>query len=169
MKAKSPNIGLQRTSACGLAAEAGSLGVAITIFLAASLNATEKPAASQATLAGCYIVSAAEWSPSVEKGQGEFWAPPRAVKLTSAHVAHDPEQRWMVMKYQPAAGQRVGQWRVESAGTISISISDGFTGLSGELAPVGDYLQGTLTTWEDGNPSFHRKAVVKARRTACKP
>ena len=118
-----------------------------------------------ASIAGCYEMSLSDWRPPLSLGDDAvFTTPPRTIELTSAAA------RWRGFQARPASGESrwlpFGFWEVTDERTVSITWTNGFSGIDAEVGPRGADLVGRAQSFWDF-PRMTQWASVTATRVRC--
>jgi hypothetical protein len=124
-----------------------------------------RTAPDHASLLGCYDVVLQNWHPALNLGEDAvFTMPPRTIELTSLvgrrrdFLARPVvrESKWLPF----------GSWEVTPERTLSLTWSNGFSGVVAELGPQGETLTGRAYTFWDF-PRLTQWAAVTAVRVSC--
>lgn len=122
---------------------------------------------------GCYSTSLSPWSPQPPKDAESLWAVPTRVQLSTnleekgpAPGSPTPTQYRTIVPLQSQPPGRSGRWAIHD-GMLLVLWTDGFTAVSAELMQEPTGFAGPATTFEDGNPSFHRHAQLTLTKVPC--
>jgi len=124
-----------------------------------------RTAPDQAAMLGCYDVVLQNWRPALNlEDDAVFTIPPRTIELTSL-----PGRRGNFL-VRPVVGEskwlRFGSWEVTPERTLSLTWSNGLSGVAAELGPQGQTLTGRAYTFWDF-PRLTQWAAVTAVRVSC--
>jgi hypothetical protein len=150
------------------------VALAVAVFLAwiVSLQplAPRRPvggrtAPDHASMLGCYDIVLQNWHPPLSLGEdGVFTMPPRTIELTSlTGRGRDFLARAVVRKSEWLP---FGSWEVTPERTLSLTWSNGFSGVAAELGPQGETLTGRAYTFWDF-PRVTQWAAMTAVRVSC--
>jgi hypothetical protein len=133
--------------------------------LAPSKPAGWLAAPTSASILGCYDVSVGTWSPRLDIGADDvFMMPPRTVELTSL------PGRWQGFVARPINGDSkwlpFAYWEVTPERTVTLTWSNGFSGVTAELGPKDLTLVGRAHSFWDF-PRITQWSTVTATRVSC--
>ena len=121
------------------------------------------------SVADCYAVSLGDWEPSANPEGKLFWSLPEKLELSSAITETGWAHGELAVKSLAAragAPNRPAFWKVHE-NKLELLWNDRFTGISALLTPAQRDFSGTAETFQDGDPSLHRKARLTLRRIPC--
>lgn len=114
----------------------------------------------------CYTLTLGAWGPELPE---QLPPPPTAVQLTDSLGTAVLENGKRVVRSMPIGTPKAypfQYWVPRERGDVFMVFSNGFTGMSMDLAPQGDDLTGTAHAFFDfGN--FDVSAPVQLRRSSC--
>jgi hypothetical protein len=137
---------------------------------------SETPQPTQATVAsfaGCYELTLGRWWPWGFGSDNTLFAPPHRVKLLAEPGTQGFEQHGLLLRPLPdPTATRTGRrgpsyWNVRSPNQIDLTWTDGFTGITINLARTGNELHGWVHPHSDAPTFIHHTARVTARRVDC--
>jgi hypothetical protein len=136
----------------------------------------ETPQRTQTTVgsfAGCYELKVGRWRPWGFGSDDTLFTPPRRVKLLTEPGIKGFEQNCLLLRALPdPSATRTGRggpsyWNVRSPNQIDLTWTDGFTGITINLAGTGNELHGWVHPHSDAPTFIHHTARVTARRVDC--
>jgi hypothetical protein len=133
-----------------------------------------RPAPTPASFEGCYELKLGRWWPWGFGEENAYVTPPSRIQLLEEHGTRGFEQdnlliRTIPRQDRPPRSRESSFWSAKSQSQLVLTWTDGFVGVSLDLAKN----KGDLTGW--AHPHFDavkiipRIAHVKARRTTCEP
>jgi hypothetical protein len=137
---------------------------------------SETPQPTQGTVgsfAGCYKLTLGRWWPWGFGSDDTLFTPPRRVKLLAEPGTKGFEQHGLLLRALPdPTATRTGRggpsyWNVRSPNQIDLTWTDGFTGITINLAGTGNELHGWVHPHSDAPTFVHHTAHVTARRVDC--
>lgn len=114
----------------------------------------------------CYTLSLGAWSSALPE---PLPPPPSSLQLTDSLGTSILENGRRVVRTLPQGSLKsypFQYWEPREHGDVFIVFSTGFTGMTMDLAPAGEDLQGTARAFFDFG-SFNLTAPVQLTRTAC--
>ncbi|MEW5915271.1 MAG: hypothetical protein AB1762_02645 [Gemmatimonadota bacterium] len=139
----------------------GSVALFLVLAGCTSDSITEVPAPQ-----ACYTLTLGAWSPELPE---QLPPPPTAVQLTDSLGTSVLENGNRVVRSIPAGAPKAypfQYWVPRERGDVFIVFSNGFTGMTMDLAPQGEDLSGTAHAFFDfGN--FDVSAPVQLQRASC--
>jgi len=122
-------------------------------------------------VAGCYALKLGPWEPSLALGSEEvFTTPPAHIELRASKGTDRWAKGYFVLA--PARGatalHRGLFWHFGAGGTVQLTFTTGYSGLTMSLARAGLNLRGTARSFWDA-PRTEQTASVMATRESCQP
>jgi hypothetical protein len=139
-------------------------------------KATSEPQLTQGTVgsfAGCYKLTLGRWWPWGFGSDDTLFTPPHLVKLLAEPGTKGFEQNGLLLRALPdPTGTRTGRggpsyWNVRSPNQIDLTWTDGFSGITINLARTGNEFHGWAHPHSDAPTFVHHSAHVTARRVDC--
>ena len=135
------------------------------VALLVSGACSESPITAPSPLA-CYTLTLGAWNAALPE---PLPPPPATLQLTDSLGTHILENGRRVVRTLPAGSQKsylFQFWEPREHGDVLVVFSTGFTGMTLDLAPEGDDLEGTARAFFDFG-TFDLQAPVQLTRSAC--
>lgn len=124
------------------------------------------------SFAGCYELKMGRWWPWGFGKENVYVVPPNRIQLLAERGTRGFEQgellvRTIPRQERPSGSRESSFWSVESQNQVLLTWTDGFVGVSLDLAKSGDELSGWAHPHFDAVKLIPRIAHVTARRISC--
>jgi hypothetical protein len=124
------------------------------------------------SFAGCYELKLGRWWPWGFGEEDLYVTPPNRVQLLAEHGTGGFEQGELLIRTiprheRPSGSRESSFWSAKSQNQVMLTWTDGFVGVSLDLAKNGDQLSGWAHPHFDAVKLISRIAHVTARRITC--
>lgn len=149
--------------------------IIVAFFLQAHESGTAvqaQVAVSPSSFAGCYELKSGRWWPWGFGDENVYVTPPNRIQLLTERGTRGFEKdelliRTIPRQERPSGSRESSFWSAESQNQVLLTWTDGFTGVSLDLAKNGDELSGWAHPHFDAEPLIPRIAHIAARRITC--